>query len=38
VLRACGHFTHRHGRIDRIDSHNEHWLATEARLREDTAR
>src|SRR5512145_3043945 len=35
LLRALGHFTHRHGRIDRIDSHNEHWLATEARLRED---
>ena len=35
VLRACGHFTHRHGRIDRIDSHSEHWLSTEARLRDD---
>ena len=35
VLRACGHFTHRHGKIDRIESHNEHWLATDARLRAD---
>jgi hypothetical protein len=35
VLRALGHFTHRHGKIDRIDSLNEHWLETEARLRTD---
>ncbi len=35
LLRACGHFTHQHGRIDRIESHNEYWLETEARLRED---
>ncbi len=35
VLRACGYFTHRHGKIDRIDSHGEHWLDTEARLRTD---
>jgi ATP-grasp domain len=35
VLRACGHFTHRHGKIDRVDSHSEHWLETEARLRTD---
>jgi Carbamoyl-phosphate synthase L chain, ATP binding domain len=35
LLRACGHFTHRHGRIDRVDSHNEHWLEAEARLRTD---
>jgi hypothetical protein len=34
-LRALGYFTHRHGRIDRIDSLNEHWLETEARLRTD---
>jgi hypothetical protein len=33
--RALGYFTWRHGRIDRIDSHNEHWLGLEARLRED---
>ncbi len=35
LLRACGHFTHMHGKIDRIDSHNEYWLETEARLRTD---
>jgi hypothetical protein len=35
ALRACGHFTHRHGRIDRLDSHSEHWLELEARLRTD---
>jgi len=35
LLRALGHFTHRHGRIDRIDSHNEYWLETEAALRTD---
>jgi phosphoribosylaminoimidazole carboxylase (NCAIR synthetase) len=35
LLRACGYLTHRHGKIDRIDSHNEHWLETEARLRTD---
>lgn len=35
VLRACGHFTHRHGRLDRVESHNEHWLGLEAHLRED---
>lgn len=35
LLRACGHFTHRHGKIDRIDSHTEYWMETEARLRSD---
>jgi len=30
VLRAVGYFTHRHGKIDRIDSFNEHWLDLEA--------
>ncbi|WP_372369946.1 acetyl-CoA carboxylase biotin carboxylase subunit family protein [Candidatus Uabimicrobium sp. HlEnr_7] len=35
ILRACGHFTHVYGRIDRIESHNEHWLETDARLRDD---
>ncbi len=35
LLRALGHFTHRHGRIDRIDSLNEYWLETEAALRTD---
>jgi hypothetical protein len=35
VLRALGYFTHRHGKLDRLDSHNEYWLETEARLRTD---
>ena len=35
LVRALGYFTHRHGKLDRIDSHNEFWLETEARLRTD---
>lgn len=35
LLRAMGYFIHRFGRIDRIDSHNEYWLETEAQLRTD---
>lgn len=35
LVRALGHFTHRHGRLDRIDSLNEYWLETEAALRSD---
>ena len=35
LLRACGFFTHKYGKIDRVDSLNEFWLATEARLRDD---
>jgi len=35
LIRACGYFTHAYGKIDRIDSLNEYWLATEARLRDD---
>ncbi|MBI3183686.1 MAG: ATP-grasp domain-containing protein [Myxococcales bacterium] len=33
--RAVGYLMWKHGRIDRIDSHSEHWLGLEARLRED---
>ncbi len=33
--RAVAYLSWKHGRIDRIDSHNEHWLGLEARLRED---
>lgn len=33
LIRALGHLTHRHGKLDRIDSLNEYWLETEARLR-----
>jgi hypothetical protein len=35
LLRACGHYTHQYGKIDRLDSLNEYWLDTEARLRDD---
>ena len=35
VVRACGYFTHRYGKIDRIESHNEHWLELDAALRTD---
>ncbi|PMP82248.1 MAG: carboxylate--amine ligase [Roseiflexus castenholzii] len=35
VLRALGYFTHRYGKIQRVDSLNEYWLETEARLRTD---
>ena len=35
LLRACGYFTHRYGKIDRIESQNEYWLETEAQLRTD---
>lgn len=35
VVRACGYFTHRYGKIDRIESHNEHWLQLDAALRSD---
>lgn len=35
VYRAVAFLIHRHGRIDRIESFNEHWLELEARLRED---
>lgn len=33
LVRALGHFTWRYGHIDRLDSLNEYWLETEARLR-----
>jgi hypothetical protein len=35
LVRALGYFTHRYGKIDRLDSLNEYWLPTEARLRDD---
>lgn len=35
LTRALGWFTHRHGKIDRLDSLNEHWLETETALRTD---
>jgi biotin carboxylase len=35
ILRACGHFTHRWGKLDRFESHNEYWLQTDAQIRTD---
>ncbi|CAN0404780.1 unnamed protein product, partial [Phaeothamnion confervicola] len=35
LVRGLGWFTHRYGKIDRLDSHAEYWLETEARLRTD---
>ena len=35
LVRALGYFTHRYGKIDRVDSLNEYWLETEALLRTD---
>jgi hypothetical protein len=35
MLRGVGYFTHRYGKIDRMDSMNEYWLETEAQLRTD---
>lgn len=35
LVRALGYFTHKYGKIDRLDSLNEYWLETEARLRTD---
>lgn len=35
VYRACGYFIHAYGRIDRVESLNDWWQETEARLRTD---
>jgi hypothetical protein len=35
LVRAIGFFTHRFGKIDRIESFNEYWLESDARLRTD---
>ncbi|MBN9414120.1 carboxylate--amine ligase [bacterium SCN 62-11] len=35
LVRALGLLTHRHGKLERLDSHAEYWLETEARLRSD---
>ncbi len=35
MLRAVGFFTHKYGKIQRIESHNEYWLEQDARLRQD---
>ena len=33
LVRAVAHFTARHGKMDRLESLNEYWLETDARLR-----
>jgi len=35
LVRALGYFTHKYGKIDRLDSLNEYWLGVEAALRDD---
>jgi len=35
LVRALGYFTFRYGKIDRLESHNEYWLESDARLRTD---
>lgn len=35
VYRTMAYFASKYGKIDRIDSHNEFWLALEAKLRAD---
>jgi hypothetical protein len=35
LVRACGYFIYKYGKIDRLESHNEYWLEQDARLRED---
>ena len=35
LVKACGYFTHKYGKIDRFESLNEYWLETEARIRDD---
>lgn len=35
LLRGCGYFTHRYGKLNGLESHSEYWMETEARLRTD---
>jgi hypothetical protein len=35
VYRAVAYFIHRYGRIDRLESHIEHWLEMDGSLRQD---
>jgi len=35
LVKACGYFIHKYGKIDRIESNNEHWLEKDAQLRTD---
>ena len=35
VLKAVAFFTHKYGKIDWLESNNEHWLVQDAKLRSD---
>ena len=35
VYRAVAYFTYKYGRIDFLESNNEYWLQSDARLRQD---
>ncbi len=35
LIKACGYFTYKYGKIDWIESNNEAWLHTDAKLRDD---
>ena len=35
ILKACGYFTFKYGKIDWIESNNEAWMQLDARLRDD---
>lgn len=35
VMRGCAFFIHKYGRLDCLESHNEYWLESDARLRSD---
>ncbi len=35
VMRGCAYFVHKYGRLDCLESHNEYWLESDARLRTD---
>lgn len=35
LVRGMGYFTHRYGKVDRLESHNEYWIESDARLRTD---
>jgi len=34
LVQGCRYFTNKYGKIERFDSHNEYWLETEARIRD----
>lgn len=35
MVRACGYFTFKYGKLDYIESHNEYWIEQDASLRTD---